>query len=159
MTEQEHAVRRAARAAERRQRMIERGQLLELVESLPEGTAAELVDGLKTALTSGEQEQIKAALKRVGDTIHSLWGFDQPTNAIYDEVSHRYQVGLSSGTGGTRLMINDRRPYPGDLIFPNVNLDHAQNGKTLANIFEEVFGDLVENIQSDENPYYVVKLT
>ena len=63
---------------------------------------AELVEGLKSALASGEQEQVKAALKRVGDTMHSLWGFDQPTDAIYDEAGDKYRVGLSSGTGGTR---------------------------------------------------------
>lgn len=125
-----------------------------------EESGAQLVASLKEVWKSSNQEKILSVLKTIGDRLHARWGYDMPTLSIYDALENAYKVFLSTGTSGTRLFIHTKEndPFPGDLVFPNVNLDHKVKGRTLADVFEEVFGELAENIQDKEQPYYVVKV-
>ena len=150
------------REALRREREIEMGLKLRLIDSFPEGVGEQLKNELKEAVAAEDKKRGEAILKKIGDMIHSRWGNETPTRAMYDETEKKYKVFLSTGTAGTRLMVNTKSidKYPGDLIFPNVNMSHINNNRTLADVFEELFGDLAENIQKgSETPYYVVKMT
>jgi len=120
----------------------------------------QLIDELKNALETRDKENTLSVLKKVGETIHSTWGSTMPVSTLFDKFEKKYTLNLSTGTAGTRLFINDKPNsiHQGDLIFPNVNLSHKQKGKTLAEAFEEIFKDLAENIQTEENPYYIVKI-
>jgi hypothetical protein len=153
----------ARRWAEEKRRQIELGLRLELLDSIPEGLGDRLIDELKKSLETKDKKAVLATLKKIGDTIHARWGLDQPSSQQYENISARYIAYLSSGTGGTRLIINTMAPaaFPGDLIFPNVNLGHrAKDGRTLADVFEELFGKSAENIQpKNDKPYYVVRIT
>ena len=152
--------RRAVRQEEERQKRVAEGLELELVKEVPEGKGEELLSDLKAALDADEVESVKVALKNIGDTIHSLWGDTSPTKTEYFE-NDKYQLGLSTGTSGTRLIIQikDRDKFFGKLIFPNVHMGHKKKGVTLADVFQRLFGDKAVNIQPDsDKPYYVVNL-
>lgn len=145
--------------------MIEAGLRLELIDTLPPDIGETLVKALQESLASGDQKQVCAALKHVGDTIHAYWGSDLPTTARFEPESTRYATGLSTQTAGTRLFINlgEHSAYPKDLIFPNIHLGHkGRDGMTLAQAFEAVFGTLAENIHAGQgeqtSPYYRVKI-
>ena len=141
--ERSQTQRRDLESAERRRIDMESGRRLELLDSIfPEDRTAVL-----------------GVLEQIGDTIHARFGFERPTQPIYEASQRKYRLSLVSGTAGTRIFINESAPYPGDLIFPNVNSSHNKDGRTLADVFEELFGDLAENIQPNSTePYYVVSL-
>ena len=142
-----------------RQRRIAAGVELETLDTIPADTGAAFVLELKEAWAVGDRKTILSVLKRIGDTIHARWGNTLPVHPYFDDGMNKYLVNLSSGTSGTRLMINMAGNYPGDLIFPSVHLGHNIKGRTLAEVFEELFGDSATNIQADEKePYYVVKI-
>lgn len=149
-----------ARRLKQQQLEIESGLRLATLDAIPEGTGQQFIQELKTALASGNRDGVLAALKRVGDTIHARWGFTQPTNPVYEEAEGKYRVALSTGTAGTRLFINiePHQQYPGNLIFPNADLERKSRGRLLVDVFLELFGDKAENVGSPERPYYVVHL-
>ncbi len=148
------------RKEQERQWDIAHGLRLPLIDSIPFGYGAQLVSELKEAYDTHDTEKILAILKKIGDTMHSRFGLDSPTRGIYDEEQAHYVLYLSTGTGGTRLFINTKEyeNFCGDLIFPNVYLDVKVKGRTLADVFEELFGDLAVNVQDSKRPYYVVKI-
>ncbi len=124
----------------------------EKIES--EFSADNLINDLREAIKLDDKDAIIVAMQNIGDMVHAAWGTASTPQTVFDKVQERCITYLSTGTGGTRLMIDDS----GDLIFPNVNLDCKKNGKTLADAFEEVFKEKAQNIQGEDNPYYIVKL-
>jgi hypothetical protein len=129
---------------------------------LRENNVEQIVSMLKASLEAGDRKEVLSLLKKIGSEIHRRWGSTATVPVSFDEAEAKYKLFLSSGTSGTRIFINTRdgEKFPGDLIFPNVNLAHKQNGRTLADAFVDVFGALAEKTgsQDSERPYFIVKL-
>jgi hypothetical protein len=152
--------RREARRANQKARDIAEGIVLECIDQIPEGRGIELRDELQQSLETKDPVQVLTTLKKIGDTLHARWGFDRPTHPEYSAEERKYRVNLSTGTSGTRLLVNEDGVYSGDLIFPDVNLNHIKNGRTLADVFEELFDGLASNVNEEGlPPYYVVPVT
>jgi hypothetical protein len=152
--------RRTAQLDAQKSQDIAQGISLECIDHIPEGRGIELRDELRQSLDTKDPVRVLATLKKIGDTLHARWGFERATHPEYSAEERKYRVNLSTGTSGTRLLINEDGVYSGDLIFPNVNLDHIKNKRTLADVFEELFEGLTLNINDEDSPpYYVVPIT
>ncbi len=149
---------RLRRKEERRQasirRQIERGERLEIVDSIPEGTGEKLTQELDRALESGDQKQITKALKDIGNAVHALWGNWNPTHIDDSEAARKkYTILLSLGTRGERVYCNGDSKT---LFFP---IDDDRRGVRstkemgLEQAFVGVFGDLAKPSGPEDMPY------
>lgn len=131
-------------------------------ESKSHESGIELIANLRAAAEANDEAKIIGALAQIQKKINLAWGdASEPMNKpFYDKNQQRYRFSLSSGTSGTRFFftLTALNPYPGKLIFPNVNMGHDRDGKTLDKAFEEVFGSAARNVNShpSSSPFYVV---
>ena len=156
----EHKPTESREARENRQK-IALGLKLEQLETIPEGLGVQLTAELKEAWAGQNRVAILGVLKKIGNTIQARYGLPHPTKPVFDTFMNKYLVNLGTGSGGSRLFINlpPDGTHPGDLIFPtNSNPSDREKGGTLADVFEELFGELAENIQPNGQAYYVVRI-
>jgi hypothetical protein len=118
------------------------------------------VHELRFALESQNQEDIEWFLSKIGEGVNEAWGSTMPVYVMKED--DRFVVTLATGSSGERLILNTGKSgqYLGDLIFPNAGRNKVKNDNlTLAEAFAVYFGSLAENIQTDEDPYFVVKVS
>lgn len=132
------------------------------LESSIEQKGVEFVSRLKEPLINDNKDSVLAVLKEIGAQIHAMWGHKGPVTASYEDMRKRYVLYLSTGTSGTRIFLNpidySQKEKAGVLLFPNVNLDHKNQGVTLDKVFKKLFGALAQSVGTDESPYFEVKI-
>jgi hypothetical protein len=111
-----------------------------------------------------EQGEVVSMLERIGQMLEETTQGKKGAramSALWNEMAHRFEIGLGSGTSGKRLLINTEKhaTHSRDLIFPNADVaPYSKSAKSYADAFEELFGSMSKNIGTPERPYFVISL-